>query len=180
MLRRVILLATMCMPLFLAHSASAQSNNPSGQQGASLSGTVSESAGTVTGAVGGLKPETSVSCTIASTPTLLGSTAVGANGRGSVTGTLPGDIAAGTHTLSITGTAANGDPLSLTTQVLVSQAAATTAARNAGLAPSIPVTPSQAIPRTGRDYSGLLKIGVMLVAIGGCTVLITRRRRTTV
>jgi LPXTG-motif cell wall-anchored protein len=68
----------------------------------------------------------------------------------------------------------------VSTQLLISPAAAASAARNAGLAPVTPAAPGQVLARTGHNNGGLIKIGVLLLAIGAGAVLITRKHRAQV
>jgi LPXTG-motif cell wall-anchored protein len=174
MLKRIVLVAGASLLLLLASPASAQTN-PSGQQGQHVDSTASDN-GTISCSGDGFKPGSDEEFSIASTPTVLGHATADASGHVTLTAPLPGNITPGTHTVTVSGIGANGQPLSLSTQVLVSAAAAANAARNAGVAPAT-TAPGSNLPRTGSDNSGLIRIGVLLVALGGGAVLVTRKRR---
>jgi LPXTG-motif cell wall-anchored protein len=171
MIKRIVLLTGVFM-LLVAAPALAQT----GGSTASISGAVSDN-GTITGNADGFMPGTQVSWTLASTPTLLGTTTADASGHATITANLPGDITAGTHTLTASGTRIAGQPLSVSTQVQVSAAAAAAAAARAGVTPATTATGGGSLARTGSDNSGLIKVGVLLVALGGGAVLVTRKRR---
>jgi LPXTG-motif cell wall-anchored protein len=162
MIKRIVLL-TSVLVLMLVGPATAQTGGPSGTNTCSID----EAKATVSCTVSGYQPGTEVSFTIASTPTLLGKSIANAAGVATITAPLPGDIGAGPHSITSSGIGMNGQPLVLTTQTPVSQVAADNAARNAGLT----------LPRTGSDSSGLIKVGVLLLALGGGAVLISRKRR---
>jgi hypothetical protein len=93
--------------------------------------TVSDN-GTVTCIADGLKPGSTAQCSIASTPTVLGTITANAQGHAQGTFPLPPGIEAGTHTVTITGIDANGNAVTITTTVTVSAAAAAAASANAG------------------------------------------------
>jgi LPXTG-motif cell wall-anchored protein len=171
MIKRIVLLTGVFL-LLLAAPATAQTGGTTG----SVQGSVSDN-GTITGNGDGFKPGTNVDWSIASTPTFLGTTVADGTGHATITAALPGDITAGTHTLTASGTGLNGGSLVLSTQVQVSQAAANAAAANAGVTPATSAAGGGSLARTGSDDSGLIKIGVLLVALGGGAVLVTRKRR---
>jgi hypothetical protein len=132
----------------------------------------------VTGTATCYQPGAAVTFTIASTPTVFGTGIANANGVASATGPLPADIVAGTHTVSSSGTGLNGGQLNLSTQVFVSQVAAENASRGVGGVAPTTAGGSGPLARTGSDFADLLRIAVLLVAIGGGVVLLTRWRRS--
>jgi hypothetical protein len=121
----------MITALALAVAPSAYYGPPPTQPpAATASATVSDN-GTVTCVGDGFKLGSDATCSIASTPTLLGHMTANASGHVQGTFALPGDITAGTHTVTINGIDPSGNPLSLSFQVQVSAAAAAAARANA-------------------------------------------------
>ena len=108
----------------------------------SVSAAVSDN-GTVTCVGDGFKLGSDATCSIASTPTLLGHMTANASGHVQGTFPLPGDITAGTHTVTINGIDPNGNPLSISVSVTVSAAAAAAAAAaaEAGAAGTVTASP---------------------------------------
>jgi hypothetical protein len=104
--------------------------------GPTASATVSDN-GTVTCVADGLKLGSDATCSIASTPTLLGHMTANANGHVQGTFALPGDITAGTHTVTINGIDPNGNPVTISFEVQVSAIAAA-AAHAAAAAGDVP------------------------------------------
>ena len=172
MVKRILLVAVASVSLFLlAPSAHAQSGTPV----VGLTCTFFDN-GTVTCTATNFQSGSTVTFTIASTPTLLGTAVADSSGTATLTAPLPSGIEAGTHTVTASGIAADGTPVSTGTQGTVSPAAA--AAANGSAAPATTAaTGGGSLARTGSDSSGLVKMGVLLVALGGGAVLITRKRR---
>ena len=176
MLKRIVLIAVAGVSLLLfAPSAHAQS---SGQPVVGVSCTFFNN-GTVTCTATNFQSGSTVTFTIASTPTLLGTAVADASGTATLSTALPRGIDAGSHTVTASGVAADGTFVSTNTQGIVTPEAA--AAANGTSAPATTAgsgtTSGGSLPRTGSDSVGLVKIAVLLVAFGGAVVLVTRKRR---
>ena len=76
---------------------------------------------------------------------------------------VPADFAAGPHTITASGDGCT-DPVQVSGEVTVVLAATQTNDTGGTL------------PKTGGDYTNLLRIGILLVAAGGLVVLATRKR----
>lgn len=172
MLRRIIVLATIAVTAVCAFSASPASAqyNPNF---ITCSPVTLAPNGTVNCSAGYYKPGATVTFEIHSTPVVLG-TAV-ANDVGVATGSfvVPASVDLGGHTIVATGAAIGGSVTAeLTLTADVSIASSVTAS---------PSTSSGSLPTTGNSDTGLLTAaGAGLIAIGGITVLATRRRREVV
>ena len=105
------------------------------------SATVSDN-GTVTCIADGLKAGSDATCSIASTPTLLGHMTADAQGHAQGTFPLPIDITAGTHTITINGLDPAGSPVSISFDVTVSAAAAAAAAAAGAVPAGVTASPS--------------------------------------
>jgi LPXTG-motif cell wall-anchored protein len=119
--------------------------------------------------VHGLTPGETVTIYIASTPTLLGQATASSAGIVNATFPLPAGLAAGTHTVTVMGSATN-----LSTVVYLTSSTGPVAD------PSTPLDPapsSTQLPHTGADIAAATTLGAVLVAGGGVLVLSSRRRR---
>ncbi len=110
---------------------------------------------------------TDVTFTFLSQPVGLGSAAVDADGVATLTATVP-QASVGTHTVTANGTGADGEPLSVSTNVTVVATDDGTAAAGTG---------TSDLPRTGGEPVPVARIGAALLAVGAGLVFLTRRRR---
>jgi LPXTG-motif cell wall-anchored protein len=107
---------------------------------------------TVTG--GGLRPGSTVTITLHSTPKTVGRATVGANGRFSADVHLPPDTT-GQHQMVATGTAADGSPVRS----------------------SVPFVISETLPVTGTPAAPLATIGVITLLLGAIALISARRHK---
>lgn len=123
---------------------------------------------TITANVSGFQPGTSGVMTIASSVVRpLGSATVDGSGEFSLAVTIPTDISLGAHTITATGTGANGLPASASAAVTV------VGPEGGGVGATGP------LPRTGAaSIAPLTAAGVGLVLIGAIAIATVRRRRT--
>jgi LPXTG-motif cell wall-anchored protein len=119
--------------------------------------------GTVTITAKGFNPGADVMFTVDSTTTIGTATADG-DGTASITWTIPNDFVLGDHAIAAAGDGCT-DPAQVEAEVTVVAAAAQTQTPTSGT-----------LPRTGGDFSYLLRIGIVLVAAGALVVLATRKR----
>lgn len=171
MIKRLVLLSGVFV-LMLVTPASAQTGGGSG----TLTCSVQEAAATISCTATGYLPGAAVTFPMGGIPTPLGTSTAGSGGAATLAAPLPGNVGAGQRTVTSSGTSLNGGSLALSTQVVVSQVAAENAARNAN-ATATTTAPGNGLPQTGSDDGSLIKIGVLLVALGGGAVLVTRKRR---
>jgi LPXTG-motif cell wall-anchored protein len=119
---------------------------------------------------------TSVTFTFFSVAQSLGSTTPDANGDFSASVTIPSDATLGNHT--ITGTDNTGREVSASvTVVAAGEGDDDDEAVAAAPGAAAPGAEAGALPRTGDDSLPLLRVGALLLALGGVLVLLTRRRR---
>lgn len=111
----------------------------------------------------GFAPNTTVTITF-DDAVVLGTTQTRPDGTFSTTVTIPANASPGTHTITATGTAANGGTRRLTTTVRVLGTAA--------------AAPGGTLPRTGTGITAPLAASAgLLIAAGVVAVTATRRRR---
>jgi len=138
-------------------------------------------------------PGSAVSHTFASQPVNLGTATAGAGGVATLTAAVP-DVAPGRHTITATGADDTGGTLRQSVTITVvapadddddrvaaaapgrPAAPAEPAARAEPAAPAAPAAPARALPRTGDESLPWLRVGAILVALGGVLVLLARRR----
>ncbi len=97
---------------------------------------------------------------------VIGSAVANAEGVAEIPFTVPSDIAPGTYTVTGRCLAPDGEELVVSTTLTV-------------VAPGVtPVTPGSTgtLPRTGADYTGLLRVGALLVLAGGLFAIVARKR----
>jgi LPXTG-motif cell wall-anchored protein len=112
-------------------------------------------------------PGSTATVVLESGPVTLGSATADALGVITLQGTIPVDTPLGSHRLVATGTAPNGQTLSLSLAIQM-------AAANCGGTS----TASGTLPRTGDDTSiPLAKIGLGLAAVGGVITALAAKRR---
>ncbi len=149
----------------------------------------------------GLQPGSAYSVTLRSTPRVLASGTVGGDGSFSQQVTMPADIEAGSHSLTVAGTGANGQPVEDVAWLRVDASGKVEATSTTGPIPDPPASgtgdgaptptpapaptastpvPSQ-LPRTGADDRGAaFGIGGLLLQVGAAFVgwsAWARRRR---
>lgn len=139
---------------------------PPGQCQLQLSRNTVAQGGTLGVSGSGYDPNSSANLQIFSTPADLATVTTDAQGRFSVTVTIPANTVPGRHTISGTGYR-NGAPYQLTADLTVTAAGASTARGDSGT-----------LPRTGAFIAGLTAIGAALMGAGTIAVLAARRRRT--
>lgn len=113
----------------------------------------------------GWLPGSQVTFTFFSTPVVLGTANVDANGQFTSQVTIPADATEGPHTLRTTGTDAASQPRTVDVALNVVSAAAP-----AG------VTPAPGLPRTGSDAFGALLGAAGLLTLGSAALVVARRR----
>jgi hypothetical protein len=96
------------------------------------------------------------------------------DGTGTVTGsfTVPSTLAAGTHTLVLSGTGANGQPRTVSLPLTVTAAASSAA--NSGIGTGTTSTP---LALTGAQSKALFWFGVVVALIGAALTRLARQRR---
>lgn len=110
----------------------------------------------------GFMPGTEVTFTFNSDPVVLGTATAGDDAVASLQSTWPADAADGEHTVTASGTAADG---SGSLEVSASTVCGVSTGGAGG-----------ALPRTGSDSAPLFQIAIALVAAGGILVLAARKR----
>jgi LPXTG-motif cell wall-anchored protein len=132
-----------------------------------------------------------VSFTFFSEPEDLGSDEADDNGEASRAVTIPSNANLGEHTITASGTAPSGASRSLSTNVTVVSAggagagagagAGTGAGAGAGVSTGAGTGAARGaqggLPRTGSDAVPLVRIGAVMLAVGGGLLYVTRRRR---
>jgi len=119
---------------------------------------------TITGK--GFNAGAEVTFTIDTTPpVVLGTATADSSGVATLAWVVPADMATGTHTISAAGDGCS-DPAKVSGEVTLV------------LADTQTNTSAGTLPRTGGDYTNLLRLGILLVAAGGLVVLATRKRST--
>lgn len=136
---------------------------------ASLSSASAPQNGSVTVTGGGFAAGETVQAVVSSDPVNVGQATANASGAVSLTFTLPASVAAGSHTVTLTGVTSGATasaPLTVTAaQTTASSTTSTTAVR-------------ATIARTGsNDVDSQLQLALALLAAGAVLVLATRRRR---
>ena len=155
MVKRLIALGVMAV-LAMAAPASAQQYPPA-VNSLTISDTTPCAGQTITIDGRTFAPGSTVTVVLTSGPVTLGSATANAVGVIALQSTIPADTPLGAHTLIATGTAPNGQTLSLSLAIQM-------AAANCGGTS----TASGTLPRTGDDTSiPLAKIGLGLAAVGG-------------
>jgi hypothetical protein len=107
----------------------------------------------------------------------LGATSVGtrrtdANGTATITFSVPSNFPASNASVVAVGTGADGTPLTLTAALAVRTGPCAGGGGNTAGGG----TGSGSLPRTGSNSEVLLRLGVLLVAVGGTLTLATRKR----
>ena len=105
--------------------------------------------------------------------TVIGSGVADANGAFGGTFTLPADLEAGSHDVTLTFTNADGSPASARAWFALSGDGVVTAVAYDGPT-SDPIT---ALPRTGSDSKKLVEVGGAFALLGSAMVAIAARRR---
>jgi len=120
----------------------------------------------------GFLPGTNVDFTIdnCGSTVLLGSVVADVNYEAHLSFQVPAGCCPGAHTVTLTGTGADGKPLVLTYALTV------TGNGCGGTAPPTTVVGAGNLPKTGSNTGVPVALGVGLVAVGGALVLIARRR----
>lgn len=165
MIKRLLAMTALCTLLFVAPAA-AQTTDPSGlpTPGSGVTITCTISGTTITCTVTGLKGSSTFTVSIFSSPHTLGTATADASGNGSLTATLPAGLEAGSHTVTVSGTDASGQPFSTSTTVPVDAATAAVLSQN--------------LARTGASHTGeYVEAGLAAVALGGLLLVAARKRR---
>ncbi|MBA3654145.1 MAG: hypothetical protein H0W70_08120 [Actinobacteria bacterium] len=116
----------------------------------------------------GWQPNASVTVVLRSDPVTLGTLVAGANGAVSGQFTIPAGVAAGTHSIELTGTGASGAAQTMSATLTVTSASASTMSTTRS---------SSVLSRTGRYVGRLFRAALVLVAIGVTLLLVPIRRR---
>lgn len=165
-LRKVLVVIAVATGLVALVSGPALAQNYQG--GATLTCTPATAGpgDTVTCTVTGFQPGSTVTFSVAGNA--VASATVDDAGSATASFALPAD-ASGDVVVSASGVGADGQPLELTTTVVVGASSA------AGGAPQAPS--SSGLPATGSNSSAtLVRVAVGLVALGGVALLVSRRR----
>lgn len=159
---RIVLMIMSLVTFTLVGAGTALAVGPYGSTSATVSNSSPPAGGTVTVSAGGYQPGSQADYVAHSTPVDLGKATVDANGNVQKAVTIPASFAPGSHhTIDISGTGANGAPLTRSVSL--------TLAGGSG---------SGSLPFTGADHvAEVVAIGVLLVVAGSLTVVVTRRRR---
>lgn len=136
---------------------------------ATLSQSSAAPGGSLTVSGGGFAGNSTVTISIASTPTVIGTTTANASGAFTVTVTIPSSISPGVHTISASGVDPAGAPLVLTASITVT---------------SSPTSPSGAtsasgLPNTGTNVAIGVGAALILIALGGTMLLVIRKHGIT-
>jgi len=122
-------------------------------------------------------PGSTVNVYVYSTPRLLGSVTVDAQGAFSTTVTLPADLADGTHHLVASGVDGNGNPKYLVVEVSVTGGVAGVEPAAASGASTGMGTGGSTLAYTGFEPLPWLTLGGVLLVTGSALVVAGRRRR---
>ncbi len=96
---------------------------------------------------------------------VIGSAVANAEGVAEIPFTVPSDLAPGTYTVTGRCLAPDGEELVVSTTLTVVEPGVT------------PITPGTGtLPRTGSDYTALLRVGALLVLAGGLFAIVARKR----
>jgi LPXTG-motif cell wall-anchored protein len=99
----------------------------------------------------------------ANPPVLIGTATADGSGVASISWVVPADFVLGAHTIQAAGDGCS-DPAEVSGEITVVSAVSQTN------------DTSGTLPKTGGDYTLLLRLGILLVAAGGMVVLATRKR----
>jgi len=110
----------------------------------------------------GFTPGAEVTFTVDGT-LVIGTDIANAGGVAHIQWDVPADFATGPHTITASGEGCT-DPAQVSAEITVVSAVSETN------------DTSGTLPRTGGDYTNLLRLGILLVAAGGLVVLATRKR----
>lgn len=118
-----------------------------------------------------------VTFTLASQQAVIGTAVADSSGTVSAQGvTIPAATPDGVHTITATGQAPDGSPLSISTDITVTAGGCVTGSGGGGSNPD--TEPSGSLPNTGSDSTtSLLQIGLALAAIGGIITAWAAKRR---
>src|SRR5262245_47591306 len=170
MIRRSLLAMALVLGLVVAAVPADAQQYPPANNFLIVTPTVVVPGGTITISSGTYLPGTTVTFTLFSQPTSLGSAIANSVGAVSAQATIPADTPLGQHTIQASGQTAAG-PLTQT-------ASLTVVAPEAAAAPGRAAAARGALPRTGDDSSiPLTRVAAVLVAVGGALVFVARRRR---
>jgi hypothetical protein len=157
--RLIVVFATGLFSLALASPAVAQTTPyPPGGSGISVSSSTVGPGGTITATVTGMPPNTLVTFTFQSAPVVVGTAMSDASGTATLTFTIPAGIAPGVHTIS-----ASGGGVTKTITITVT-------------GPSVPAGGGSIRAKTGFDLARPLGIALVLLIVGGATIVLARRR----
>ncbi|MCU0268931.1 MAG: LPXTG cell wall anchor domain-containing protein [Acidimicrobiales bacterium] len=158
MIKRLLVLAAIVLS-FLVPAAAANAQYIEGQPGCALNPTSITPGGTVTASCFGCPRGSTAELSIAGT--VLGSATAASDGFGSFSITFRAPAVAGNYDVVVS---CGSTVLSNVLTVVAGQQAVTTT--------------GGALPVTGSDSGNLVRIGMVLVAVGGLVLLATRRRAT--
>jgi len=117
---------------------------------------------TVTVTASGFNAGALVTFTISPNSLVMGTATADSKGVATLDWAVPADFPLGSHMVNADGDGCS-DPANVAELTVVSAVSQTQPA-------------SGTLPRTGNDYSNLLRIGILLIAAGGLVVLATRKR----
>lgn len=141
--------------------AGAQTYPPADTPSVAVSDTTPAPGQPITITADGFLPGSTATFTLFSAPVVLGTATVNAQGVVSLTATIPANTTPGAHRIEVSGTGANGQPLTVVQNITVTGAAA-----------------GSNLPTTGSDTSiPLTQVAIGVMAFGGLMVVMANKRR---
>lgn len=160
MLKKTLALAAVLL-FATAGAAGAQTYPPAVTESVAVSDTTPALGQPLTITAEGFLPGSTSTFTLFSAPVVLGSATVNAQGVVSLTATIPSNTTPGAHRIEVTGTGADGQPLTVVQSITVTGAA------------------GASLPTTGSDSAlPLTQIAIGVMAFGGMMVVMANKRRT--
>jgi hypothetical protein len=167
MRRLLVVMLLGAIPVIVGNAASAQVYPPAGATFA-IDPSLISCGGSVTATGSGWQAGATITLTLASDPQTVGTAVVASDGTFNSTFTPPSTLDEGAHTVTASGTAANGLHTDLSTTLTV---------RSCPAAGAVPVR-GGALAFTGSDNTGLIvAIAVLLLLLGAVLTIAAARRR---
>lgn len=160
MLKKTLALAAVLL-FATAGVAGAQTYPPADTPSVEASDTTPAPGQQITLTADGFLPGSSSTFTLFSAPVVLGTATANAQGVASLTTAIPANTTPGSHRVEVSGTGANGQPLTVVLPITVTGAAGSN------------------LPTTGTDSAlPLTQIAIGVMAFGGLMVVMANKRRT--
>lgn len=160
MLKKTLALAAVLL-FATAGAAGAQAYPPADTESVTVSDTTPAPGQPITITADGFLSSSTSTFTLFSAPVVLGTATANAQGVVSLTATIPASTTPGAHRIEVSGTGADGQPLTVVQNITVTGAAGAD------------------LPTTGSDSAlPLTQVAIGVMAFGGLMVVIANKRRS--